>query len=275
MRRFGLALLLLLPLPALGHPGVGIVVDSKGNVFFTDLEQVWRIAPDGTRKVAVPHVHTHELALDSEDNLYGEHLWYNGERLNTWGHYVWKRSPDGRVTKVIPDSPGFLRDYSFVRDGTGNMYWIDAGKREIRKRTPAGSIRSVAPAKFRDPRWMISAPDGTLFLIDAVDLVTIRPDGAVRFLARNLSSRSLLRPDVSEHHLLMGLWLDRAGNVYVADQAHGKVKRVTPSGSVSEFFDTGAIWSPTGGTFDANGDLWLLEWSLLANRARVVKIRAR
>jgi hypothetical protein len=29
---------------ATAHTGVGVVVDSRANVFYTDLEQVWRIA---------------------------------------------------------------------------------------------------------------------------------------------------------------------------------------------------------------------------------------
>jgi hypothetical protein len=86
---------LVLPAAAMAHPGVGIVEDSAGNVFYTDLAQVWRIAPDGTKTVAVPKVHTHELAIDADNTLYGEHLWYNGETANTWGHRVWKRAPDG------------------------------------------------------------------------------------------------------------------------------------------------------------------------------------
>ena len=60
---------------ALAHPGWGIVVDSKGNVFYTDLAQVWKVEPSGRRSVAVPRVHTHELYLDAHDHLFGERLW--------------------------------------------------------------------------------------------------------------------------------------------------------------------------------------------------------
>ena len=36
--------------------GGGIILqDSAGNVFFTDLKQVWRVAPDGRMSVAVPN----------------------------------------------------------------------------------------------------------------------------------------------------------------------------------------------------------------------------
>src|SRR5262245_19545380 len=79
------------------HPGVGIVQDSRENVFYTDLKQVWKIAPDGTKSVAVAGVHTHELCLDSDDNLYGEHLWYEGDATQKWGHRVWRLKPDGTL----------------------------------------------------------------------------------------------------------------------------------------------------------------------------------
>ena len=80
---------LLVSLIVKAHPGIGIVKDSKGNIYYTDLKQVWKISLDGSKKVVVNDVHTHELYIDPQDNLFGEHLWYNGEAANTWGHYVW------------------------------------------------------------------------------------------------------------------------------------------------------------------------------------------
>src|SRR5262245_49664858 len=93
------------------HPGVGIVEDSRGNVYFTDLKQVWRIAPDGRMSLAVPAVHTHELCLDGDDALYGEHLWGEG---GLWRHRVWRLSRDGKLDDVVPQREGLLSDYSFV-----------------------------------------------------------------------------------------------------------------------------------------------------------------
>lgn len=265
--------LLLWAATAAAHPGIGIVVDARGDVFYTDLEQVWKIAPDGTRSVAVPHVHTHELAIDAAGNLYGEHLWYNGERVNTWGYYVWRRDPSGRVVKIIPDAPGFRREYSFVRDGKGNMYFPEREKGEIRKRTPSGAIAVHARAGFRDIRWMAAAEDGTVYVIDLIDVVRIAPDGNVTMLARSLSGPRWLRPMFDAAHALGGIWTDRRRNVYIADQAGGKVKRITPGGTVSEAYDTGALWSPTGGVFAANGDLWVLETSMV-NQVRAVRVPA-
>jgi hypothetical protein len=46
-----IGLVAIAPLSAVAHPSVGIVEDSAGNVFYTDLEKVWRIdmAPSPTR----------------------------------------------------------------------------------------------------------------------------------------------------------------------------------------------------------------------------------
>jgi hypothetical protein len=71
-----LALCFTAVVPATAHPGIGIVMDQRGNVFYTDLSNVWRISPDGTKSIAVPFVHTHELFLDPDDNIFGEQLWH-------------------------------------------------------------------------------------------------------------------------------------------------------------------------------------------------------
>lgn len=270
MRTLVLTLLLLAAAPLLAHPGIGIVTDSRGNLFYTDLEQVWRIAPDGRKSVAVPHVHTHELALDAADNLYGEHLWYEGEATNRWGHYVWRRSPDGRVEKVIPPTAGFLTNYSFVRDRSGTMYWAD--RSQIMKRLPDGRIAVHARAAFRDVRWLAATPDGVVYVIDGANLLRVAPNGAVTTLARSLSRRSALRPNADERHLLFGIWTDRGGNVYVADFAQARVLRVTQAGKVTAVATSSWPWSPTGGVFAPNGDLWLLEASI-TNQVRVRRTR--
>ncbi|MEK6565879.1 MAG: hypothetical protein AABZ41_04135, partial [Bacteroidota bacterium] len=61
-------------------------MDSQGNVYYTDLKHVWKLTPDGTKSIAIRNVHTHELYIDPQDNLYGEHLWYEGDATKKWGH---------------------------------------------------------------------------------------------------------------------------------------------------------------------------------------------
>src|SRR5688572_20470588 len=120
MKSFLFFTLLFLVSPGItAHPGIGIVKDSKGNIYYTDLKQVWKISLDGTRTAVVKNVHTHELYMDEQDNLYGEHLWYNGESLDTWGHYAWCLKNNGELVKEIKPAEGFLTNHSFVRDTAG------------------------------------------------------------------------------------------------------------------------------------------------------------
>ena len=57
------------------HPGIGIIKNSKGNIFYTDLKQVWKVTPDGKKTNVISGVHTHELYIDQQDNLYSAYVW--------------------------------------------------------------------------------------------------------------------------------------------------------------------------------------------------------
>src|SRR6185436_10815719 len=266
------AALLLFATSLFGHPPVTVAIDSRGSVYYSDLEQVWRIAPDGTKSVAVPNVHTHELFLDAQGNLYGEHLWYEGDATKKWGHYVWRRDPAGRVSKVIPNTEGFRRNYSFVRDRAGNMYFADLEGKTVIKRTAAGKNEVLARG-FRDIRWMSVLPDGTLDFTDAGDVVRITPDKRLTRIARGLAASTLLRPHIPYRHAIQGIWHDRNGTIYLADSAHAQVKRVTNDGKVSVFAESTPPWSPSGGVFAPNGDLLVLEYSP-TNQVRVRRVPA-
>jgi len=260
--------------PLEAHPGVGIVMDRQGNVYYTDLTQVWKIAPDGSRSIAVKNVHTHELCLDADGNLYGEHLWYEGEKIDRWGHRVWRLGVDGKLQDVIPAQEGFRKNYSFVRDAAGNMYWSEGdGPVEIRKRAPDGVISTVGKcASCRGGGWMAAAPQGAVLFLDLGDLRRMAPDGVLSTVAKHLESRSLTQLQVGDRHLVMGLWTDRDGNAYVAVYGARQVKRIDRAGRVKIVASSSFPWSPTGGLVADNGDLWLLEYSL-TNNARVRRIR--
>src|SRR5262249_36592889 len=166
MRRLALAgALALVALRANAHPAVSVVFDSKGNLYYSDLKQVWRVAPGGAQSVVVPGVHTHELYVDAQDNLYGENLWYAAPK---WMHEFWRRSPDGRIEKFVPAHETFKGeiDPSMVRDRAGNHYWADRDHGAVMKNRDV-----FARGPFRDIRFMTATPEGTLFFVDTLDLM--------------------------------------------------------------------------------------------------------
>ena len=254
------------------HPGIGIVKDSHGNIYYTDLQQVWKIDKAGKKAVIVPNVHTHELYMDSANNLFGEHLWYNGERLNTWGHYVWCLKKDGSFEKIKGPSPGFLQGYSFVRDGDGNMYWAEHWKiSRIIKKTPADSVITLAEGKFKDIRWMYATKDGTLYFIDLTDLYKINKNKELILMAEGIEENSAGSRNNSLKHYIFGIWPDNANNIYIAVMGDNLVKRITPAGNVSTYIRSSGGWSPVNGLFDDEDNLFLMETNSL-NEVRVRKI---
>jgi hypothetical protein len=280
---------------ALAHPGWGIVVDSRGNVFYTDLAQVWKVEPSGRKSVAVAHVHTHELYLDANDNLFGEHLWYVAEG-EQWWRRVWKLSPDGKLVDVVPSRrltqdwwEGVAVDFTFVRDSAGAMYWSTGLAKDQKdqkvmvKRAPDASATLLAggppgdadgpgaAARFTRLGRMAAGPDGSLYVLDGDKLRKVAPGGKVTTLARGLAEKSSTMLEAQPLHYLMGLWADSAGNVYVANYGARQVKKVGPDGRVTVFLRARFPYSPTGGTV-WRGSTYVLEYMDAVGKARVRRV---
>ena len=154
-----------MPAAARAHPAVGIVRDRDGNIFYSDTARVWRINPQGVKSVAVDNVHTHELWLDAEGNLYGEHLWYEGGATHKWAHRVWKLARNGTLSDLIPARSGLredYRDFFFARDRNGVMYWVEKGPpvekdrpATIHKRVPGGPAQLMAEISLQPDRMAL------------------------------------------------------------------------------------------------------------------------
>lgn len=263
----------LFALSAVAHPGIGIVEDTKGNVFYTDLAKVWKISPDGKKSIVVANVHTHELYLDDKDNLFGEHLWYNGEQADTWGHFVWKYTPDGTFQKVIPDREGFLSDYSFVRDHFGRMYWADrSGKcQHVVRKNRDNTTTTLGDDCLEDIRWMTSAQNGTIYLVDKQDIKRVDTQGQVTTLAKVTPGKKLSQFMVNEPHYIGAVTVDRDNNIYVADFSGRQVNRIERDGRTTVVFETSIPWSPMALVVAKNGDFLVLETSM-TNAVRVERI---
>jgi hypothetical protein len=261
VKMIGTTLLMFFCLSAKAHPGVGIVMDRQGNVFYTDLVNVWKIDPSGKKTLAVRGVHTHELFLDSQGNLFGEHLWYTGERLNTWGHFVWKRTPHGQYQKITPDTEGFLTDYSFVRDHFGNMYVADRDTacQMIYQISPRQQRKKVSPVCLTHVSWMYANAQGEIVFTDDKKLKQLTKRG-VRTIA-SLSNGA------------MGVWDDAEGNLYAACYVDRQVKKFTKDGRVIVVATTHSDWYPSGGLIGPDGACWILE-NNSRNEVRVEKIQA-
>ncbi len=109
-----IATLGLLSASVSAHPGTGLVKDQAGNIFYTDLSNIWKIDSSGRRSLVVRGVHTHELALDLNGQLVGEDVKYLGN--DRYRHRVRRLELNGTVSNALPWRTGFWRDYGLVHN---------------------------------------------------------------------------------------------------------------------------------------------------------------
>ena len=264
--------LFLIPFTISAHPGIGIVKDSKGNIYYTDLKQVWKISSDGSKTAVVTGVHTHELYIDVHDNLYGEHLWYNGESQNTWGHYVWCLKNTGELAKEINPAEGFLSNYSFTRDSLGNMYWVERfTTSKIMKKTTNGEIIKLAEGKFGFIGWLTCTKNGLLYFTENNKLHRLYPDGKLETLAENIGSKATDFSMMGRNYDSYGIWTDSADNIYIAMIDSKKVIRIGSDGIPQTILTSNSLWTICSGIFDNSGKMWVLENSVSNEvRARMI-----
>jgi len=119
---FAAAVILILTTAALGHPATGIVVDRKGQVYFSDLETIWKLDPNRKLSVFRPGVsgrHVHELTIDDQDNIYGEDVSYEAA-TKKWISDVWKMTPEGALTYIVAPTTDPPRALTMWCDLDGN-----------------------------------------------------------------------------------------------------------------------------------------------------------
>lgn len=255
---------------AFADPGVGIVIDSKGNVFYTDLSQVWMIKPDGSKTIAVPNVHTHELYINKNDELFGEHLWYDESKKNPWAHYLWRRNADGSIIRIKDTTAGFAEWTSFVRDDAGNSYLVEKGiPSNFWKIDSTGTKLLLGSKSFAEIGRLHLNQKGILFFSNKDDLYCIPPGDSIELVAENVGEPGLFEKVSSGSHTILNIWSDTKKNSYIATGS--VIKKIDQRRLVTTVYKSTEGWNPASGLVTPNGDFWVMEYNK-ANEVRVNKI---
>lgn len=265
MRIITLIILILISHLTNAHPGTGLVIDSKGNIFYTDLEHVWKISPDGIKTTAVKNVHTHHLYMDLNDNLFGQHSIYSGEATNKWYYYLWKLNANGSLDTIRQVTEGFyIENFSFTRDYSDNMYWVKIGNPDkIIKSSKDGVNTEIISGDFNNVQWMHYTND-RLYFVQQDDIYSITNKGVLQKVASDLTGKE------KAHNTLFGLWSDKRNNIYVANSHTHKIQKIDSAGVVSDIYTSQEGWFPTSGLFDDKNHLWVMEVNS-KNEVRVVR----
>jgi len=279
-RSFGCCLLFC-AWPAAAHPPYGLVADEAGNVYFSDLETVWRLAPDGRLTIfrpAVPETHVHELAMAPDGAIEGDQNRYDPatERFYVG---IWRRSLGGEERAILPMTETPPRGIGVWQDRAGNRYtaqWRSNADRRMAllRRTPNGGVdmlfaegkeAGLAPQRAASSvGGMAFAADGSLYFADRNLLRRLGPDGAVATLFDGGSDSSLRGIATAGRQVL------------AADMGAKTVLAISPDGKARIMYREAGPWLPTAVAL-ARGRLLVLEANAdpydYVNRVRVVEAK--
>ncbi len=127
--------------------------------------------------------------------------------------------------------------------------------------SPGGKTPAASSARLISPEGIAVAPDGSLYVSDYVGnrVYRVQPDGSLVVVAGGgsqydgLATRSNLFGPA-------GLAFDRNGNLYIADNRGGVIRRVDRNGMLTSFATmhvSSSLNNPLGLAFDSSGVLFV------------------
>lgn len=261
-------------------------------------------AGDGAAATAARLSSPYGVAIDAAGNM------YIADESN---HRIRKVSTTGIITTIagtgfggyLPAHDGGPATAAWLRwprgiavDAVGNVYFSDYGNNIIRKISTAGIISTIAGTPGGIPSfsgdggpataanlgqaWGVAVDNsGNVFIADQLNhrirkintagiITTVAGTGFAVFTADGVAATS------SNLNEPTGVAVDAAGNIYIADNANNRVRKVNTSGIISTIAGYGLpygytgdgglataarLYYPRGIHVDAGGNVFIADWN--------------
>jgi sugar lactone lactonase YvrE len=281
---------------------------------------------DGGPAISAELNHPTGVATDGAGNLYIADFQDSRIRKVSPGGTITTIAGDGKVCATATAACGdggrassaeLHRPTGVAVDGAGNLYIGDTEDNRIRKVSPAGTITTIAGtgkacalpsascgdggpasgAELLSPRGVAVDGAGNLYIADEGDqrIRKVSPGGTITTIAGNGNACAPATSSCgdggpasgAELHEPFGVAVDGAGNLYLADLADNRIRKVSPAGTVTTIAGTGKVCEPItsscgdGGSagsaelsgpgavaVDGAGNLYISDWG--DNRIRKV-----
>ncbi|HXB13427.1 MAG TPA: T9SS type A sorting domain-containing protein [Bacteroidia bacterium] len=250
-----------------------VAIDASNNLYIADFlnNRVRKLTPTGTITTIAGNG-VMGYSGDGGQASIAEIQWPNGLTVDKFGNlyisdiaYIRKVSPGGIISHFAGIGGGYSGDggqataaginqpYGMVSDASGNIYIADYGNNVIRKVNTSGIISTIAgngfagysgdggqatTAEMNGPFNVKLDVSGNIYISDLnnnrirkVDvsgiITTIAGNGSAGFSGDGgqATAAELFNPT--------GLAIDGSGNIYIADAANDRVRKINPSGIIS------------------------------------------
>lgn len=248
----------VLAVGAVAHPGSGIAVDRRGQIYFVDTGQgVWKIDTEGR---LTPHEGPafHWMAIDVDDR-------FARARFPSF--------PSAEV-KHVGGNPTLIlsSDFPLVVGSDGALYYAQLGRDDrlqIIRLTAEGarSVLATLPASTEGGplRWLngiAAGGDGSIYYTENGAVRKVAAKGEISTIAAKVTVANCVRIPGIEKELgpyLRGLAVTPDGTTFVAATGCGTLLKIAAGGKVTPVLQTTSPWSPTDVAV-AGDDLYVLEY---------------
>lgn len=243
---------------AVAHPGSGIAVDRRGQVYFVDTGQgVWKVDAEGR---VTPHEGPafHWMAIDVDDRF---------------ARVRFPSFPSAEV-KHVGGNPTLIlsSDFPLVVGSDGALYYAQLGRDgrlQVIRLTAKGdrSVLATLPASTESGplRWlngMAAGGNGSIYYTENAAVRKITSQGTVSTIAAKVTVANCVRIPGMEKELgpyLRGLAVAPDGTAFVAATGCGTLLKIAVGGTITPVLQTTSPWSPTDVAV-AGDDLYVLEY---------------
>jgi hypothetical protein len=252
----------------LAHPGSGIVVDSRGDVFVADISRgLLKFTPDGKVTVVLPEA-GHWLTLDGDKKF----ARMDFQRSDHWPRWFKHRNPPGSEIALVSDGGSPL-----VIHRDGNLYYVAndeqmiPGGLQIGRLSPDGTLTLVAPTlkaraqQLGGIKGLASGPDDSIYAVTPGAVLNVKLDGSFTIVKQSMvppDCDRYLPPNTPAAHrpFLTGVAVSSRGDIYLAATGCRSVLKLDRSGRLSTMVKAEAPWSPTGVALYGD-DVYVAEWT--------------
>jgi uncharacterized protein (TIGR03437 family) len=261
----------------------GVAVDAHGNIYIVEnlANRARKVSPNGIITTVAGNG-TQGYSGDGGPATNAELSLPNGVAVDASGNLYIADTLNSRIRKVSPNgvisttagngTQGYSGDggpatsaaldwpHGVAVDPSANIYIADTLNGCVRKATPAGIMTTMGSAelKLSGPQGVAVDASGNIYIADG-RIFKVTPDGTVAVVAGNglygfsgdgglATGASLGAPD--------GVAVGADGSIYIADTQNFRVRKVSPSGTITTIAGNGTLGYSGDGDDAANAELF-------------------